>query len=185
MSGVGLPGAVELGARAAAYRPQAQGEPWAATALILGGNRDGPAILLIRRTTRAGDRWSGHMALPGGKRDPGEDAAATAVRETFEEVGIALASPAGRLDDQRGRSSSARVATFVFTVDGLPAPVPEPLEVDEVLWIPVWRLLDPASEAVHRWGGVVPAPAWQIDGATIWGLTHRILLHFFEVTRLL
>ena len=103
------------------------------------------------------------MALPGGKRDPGEQPAATAVRETYEEVAIALDQPLGRLDDQFGRSTSKRVATFVFAVEGLPAPVPEPLEVQEAIWIPLQRLLDPASHGTYRWGGIVPAPALRID----------------------
>ncbi|MEP6687797.1 MAG: NUDIX domain-containing protein, partial [Gemmatimonadales bacterium] len=60
------------------------------------------AVLLIRRADRAGDPWSGHMALPGGRREETDpDLVATAVRETFEEVGLSLA-PAdllGSLDD--------------------------------------------------------------------------------------
>ena len=51
-----------------------------------------PEILFIKRASRRGDRWTGHVALPGGRRDPGDaDDAAAAVRETAEEVGIALA----------------------------------------------------------------------------------------------
>jgi 8-oxo-dGTP pyrophosphatase MutT (NUDIX family) len=49
-------------------------------------------ILFIKRAGRAGDRWSGHVALPGGKRDP-QDASdrVAAIRETQEEVGLDLA----------------------------------------------------------------------------------------------
>jgi 8-oxo-dGTP pyrophosphatase MutT (NUDIX family) len=50
-----------------------------------------PEILFIKRAGRAGDRWSGHTALPGGKRDPADvDDRAAAVRETQEEVGLDL-----------------------------------------------------------------------------------------------
>lgn len=50
-----------------------------------------PEVLFIKRAARSGDRWTSHVALPGGKRDP-EDASdkATAIRETMEEVGINL-----------------------------------------------------------------------------------------------
>ncbi len=180
-----LPAAAVLAARTASYRARAGSDPWAATALVLGDGTNGPELLVIRRTTRAGDRWSGHMALPGGKRDPGEEPAATAVREAYEEVAIALDQPLGRLDDHFGRSTSKRVATFVFAVEGLPSPVPGPLEVEEAIWVPLRRLLDPESHGTFRWGGIVPAPAWQIDDATIWGLTHRIVTHFLEVADLL
>jgi hypothetical protein len=50
-----------------------------------------PEILFIKRATRVGDKWNGHVALPGGKRDPEDaDDAVTAMREALEEVGIDL-----------------------------------------------------------------------------------------------
>lgn len=50
-----------------------------------------PEILFIKRAARPGDRWDGHVALPGGKRDVDDaDDRAVAVRETWEEVGIDL-----------------------------------------------------------------------------------------------
>jgi len=32
--------------------------------------KDGVSVLMIRRADREGDPWSGHMAFPGGRRDP-------------------------------------------------------------------------------------------------------------------
>lgn len=50
-----------------------------------------PEVLFIKRASRKGDRWTGHVALPGGGRDPEDaDDHATAIRETSEEVGIDL-----------------------------------------------------------------------------------------------
>ncbi len=50
-----------------------------------------PEVLLIKRAARAGDRWTSHIALPGGKRD-NEDShdRATGERETREETGLEL-----------------------------------------------------------------------------------------------
>jgi 8-oxo-dGTP pyrophosphatase MutT (NUDIX family) len=52
--------------------------------------RQGDAeILFIKRAARVGDRWTSHVALPGGKRDPEDlDDRHAAVRETSEEVGL-------------------------------------------------------------------------------------------------
>jgi len=50
-----------------------------------------PELLFIKRAPRIGDKWNGHVALPGGKRDPEDaDDQVTAVREAMEEVGIDL-----------------------------------------------------------------------------------------------
>lgn len=50
-----------------------------------------PEVLFIKRASRVGDRWTGHVALPGGKRDPEDaDDRAAAIRETSEEVGLDL-----------------------------------------------------------------------------------------------
>jgi 8-oxo-dGTP pyrophosphatase MutT (NUDIX family) len=53
-----------------------------------------PEVVFIKRAAREGDRWTSHVALPGGKRDPeDEDDKAVAIRETDEEIGLDLTSP--------------------------------------------------------------------------------------------
>lgn len=48
-------------------------------------------LIFIKRAARKGDRWTSHIALPGGRRDPEDaDDQAAAVREAAEEVGIHL-----------------------------------------------------------------------------------------------
>lgn len=50
-----------------------------------------PELLFIKRASRVGDKWTGHVALPGGKRDAEDaDDGVTAVREAMEEVGVDL-----------------------------------------------------------------------------------------------
>lgn len=50
-----------------------------------------PEVLFIKRASRVGDRWTGHVALPGGKRDPEDaDDRAAAIREASEEIGLDL-----------------------------------------------------------------------------------------------
>ena len=61
-------------------------------------------ILYIRRNFHPKDRWSAHLAFPGGRREPGETEKETAEREVLEEVGLDLKSSnfklLGRLDDR-------------------------------------------------------------------------------------
>jgi 8-oxo-dGTP pyrophosphatase MutT (NUDIX family) len=149
---------------------------WAATALVAAPGEDGPEIAFIQRPTRDGDRWSGQMALPGGKRDPEDpDAVATAVREAHEEVGLELGVPIGRLDDVRGRVLSGSVATFVFALEDRPALQPAPGEVEAALWIPLGTLLSAEAAFRYAWGGVGRFPAIRHGEHVIWGLTHQIV----------
>src|SRR4051812_3842337 len=55
----------------------------AAVAAILRDAAEGPEILFIRRAEHPQDPWSGHMAFPGGREEPGDaDLLETAIRET-------------------------------------------------------------------------------------------------------
>lgn len=67
----------------------------ASVALVVARCRTSPpAMLFIQRAARKGDRWSAHIALPGGRREHADaDDRACAERETLEEVGLDLASP--------------------------------------------------------------------------------------------
>ena len=146
----------------------------AATALVLadlgGGDAD---VLFIERVSRPGDRWSGQMALPGGKRDPGDpDLEATAVRETAEEVGIVLPPAIGRLDDLRDRSGRrGRVATTVHVLEGRRPTVPEPGEVASVVWISLAHLFHPSSSTRYWHGPIGPFAGIRYGDHTVWGLT--------------
>lgn len=62
-------------------------------------------LFYIQRTSREGDKWSGHVAFPGGKKEQTDcDDQATAARESLEEVGFDLTSSdflyLGCLDDR-------------------------------------------------------------------------------------
>ena len=122
-----------------------------------------PELLFIKRAGRAGDRWSGHVALPGGKRDPEDkNDLAAAIRETREEVGLDLDSAAclraGNLPERLVTTSWGRdvlmvLCPFIFVLTGQNVPVvqPQPTEVAAIHWVSLRALLSPtlrASEAV-------------------------------------
>jgi 8-oxo-dGTP pyrophosphatase MutT (NUDIX family) len=179
-------GPLDLGVvrhRVAAYRPRAKPDAhrdlWAATAMLVAPGSGGPArpdILFIQRPQRPGDRWSGQMALPGGKRDPTDASALdAALREAREEVGLELGEPVGRLDDVRGRALRRFVATYVFTLDERPTVVPAPAEVAAAVWVPLDRLLSAEAAFRYTYGAVGRFAAIRHGEHVIWGLTHRIV----------
>ena len=72
-------------------------------ALVLRDAERGMELLFIRRAEDPKDPWSGQIAFPGGRAEPGDDhLQATAVRETLEETRLDLASAGeclGALDE--------------------------------------------------------------------------------------
>src|SRR5215467_6106120 len=90
---------IEYIARRLAARTDADAPPEpeareAAVAIILRASARGPRstdVLFIRRAEKSGDPWSGHMAFPGGHRDPEDRTLLDAsIRETDEEIGVQL-----------------------------------------------------------------------------------------------
>lgn len=152
-------------------------------------------VLLIRRSERPGDPWSGHVAFPGGRIDPGDASPrAAAVRETMEEVGLDLlrhGRPLGALSPQpavgRGRRVGFDIHPFVYAVEPEHPPlVPDPSEVSTTLWVPMAFLADRAQRSIyrHRHEEVVyELPCYRYEGHLIWGLTLRMLDELVDVGR--
>lgn len=177
-------------------RPPVRGprDPSLAEAAVLLAVRatDPLELLLIERAEKEGDPWSGHMALPGGRREPDDrDLLATALRETMEETRIQVPQEAvlGALDEVRPsvrRRFSIMIAPFVAVVPAHTTAVPAPAEVETALWVPLPHLA--SEEAVDEIlieleEESLSFPALSYQDYIIWGLTHRILTRFMEVAK--
>ena len=163
----------------------------AAVALIFRSGEDGaPELLFIKRADYPGDPWSGQVAFPGGREEPGDTSLAdTAARETREEIGIDLSRDGtfiGTLDDLRPRINrlpDVIVRPYVVLLDRY-----EPLilsqEVALAFWIPLSALKNADSwreTPVLARGVQINTRAFHHQGHIVWGMTERILGQLLEL----
>ena len=149
-------------------------------------------ILLIKRAEYETDPWSGHMALPGGRRDAtDDDLLHTALREAREEVGIEVLRDAhliGGLDEVSPRNPRLPpfiITPYVFGVHPDSTPVIDTREVEAAIWVPVSALRDKSSASeilISLEGTSRSFPSFKYGEYIIWGLTHRIISQFLEIS---
>ena len=110
-------------------------------------------VILTKRTTLV-TLNQGQISFPGGGRERADqDLLATALRESFEEIGLdpRRVEIFGRIDDFWTRNGQILVAGFVGLIDPLASPYPwrpAETEVAEILEVPVRHLLDPLNLTV-------------------------------------
>ncbi|MGL6072373.1 CoA pyrophosphatase [Craterilacuibacter sp.] len=161
----GFPGHVELRA--------------AAVLIPIVWHADGPAILLTRRTEHLKSH-AGQISFPGGKVDASdENVVAAALREAWEEVGLApdQVLVAGEMEVYPTLSGFA-IHPVVAIVPPPLSLVAEPGEVAEIFELPLARLLDLSAYQVHAFnrGGVIGEYYALTEGERfIWGATAGML----------
>ena len=165
-----------------------QRPPAEAAVLVPIVQRERPTVLLTERTAHLSTH-KGQVAFPGGRSDPEDlDAAATALRETHEEVGL----EAGSVEVLGQLPIYVTGSSFIVTpVVALVRPdfvlAPNPDEVADVFEVPLDFLLNPAHHERHalEWQGLRRewfAMPYQ-DGARqryIWGATAAMLRNFYR-----
>ena len=157
-----------------------------AAVMILLFQKDKELSLLLTVRTNDVETHKGQISCPGGMRDESDsDFAATALRETEEELGIPEKSIEilGMTDDHPTPTK------FIITpVVGYTASVPKTVmntsEVAEVFDVPLSVFIEKknARSEERLWQGNT-YNVWYFDykGYTIWGATAMLLVNFAEI----
>jgi len=164
-----------------------EGLPRAAVLLPLYEARGDLHVLFTRRSEMV-EHHKGQISFPGGAYDETDpDLRFTAVRETWEEIGVAMdhVEVIGQLDEMV-TVSNFLVRPFVGRITQ-PAPYPfvhSEIEVAEILEVPLSHLRDEsnvvAEPRIYQ-GRQIVAYSFHWRDHVIWGATARILKQFLEL----
>lgn len=174
------------------YTPRKVDQPTAAPAAVLilvctGAGE--PRVVFTERTHQV-EHHKGQISFPGGACDDDDESVeVTALRETYEEIGVDPKDVRilGQLDDMV-TVSNFRVTPFVGAVAceiAYEYNVNDD-EVATVVEVPLGHLLDEQNmelEVRQHNGREVLVPAFVYDGHRIWGATARMLHQLIELLR--
>ena len=156
----------------------------AVSVVIVGDGEARASVLLTRRPTHL-NRHGGQFALPGGRLDQGEGVIDAALRELHEELGLELDHTAviGRLDDYPTRSGF-RISPVVLWGGNAPRLKPDPNEVARVFHIPLGELDHPdLPQTTETDAGEHPVLSVRLPtaGGSVYAPTAAVLYQFREV----
>jgi 8-oxo-dGTP pyrophosphatase MutT (NUDIX family) len=151
--------------------------------------KDGRYWILFMRRTHTVEYHKGEVSFPGGSVDAGDTSLEqTALRETFEEVGIRGEDIEilGQLDDMLTATSRFIVHPFVGIVPFPYAFTLNKREVDYLIEVPLRFFLEdarPQFVTMSYDGESFETPAFIYKNTIIWGATQRILDNFLGLIK--
>ena len=143
-------------------------------------------IVFIRKPFHNGVH-GGQISLPGGRIEESDTSSFyAALRETDEEIGVKPEDVTilGSLSSLFVPASRFLVFPVVGYVDFKPEFQPSPDEVQQIIEVPLQKLLDPdniGTKVLIKDCKPFKAPAFNVDDHLIWGATAMILSEFVEV----
>ena len=162
-----------------------EGLPQASVLLALTESSD-PQLIFTLRSKKVSSH-GGEVAFPGGmKEDSDKDLKETAIRESYEEIGLEphRVTIFGRLDTPVSRFNIS-VTPYVGSVSEDILLNDNSDEIDSIFRVPISFFLEDnrlRNDPIKRDGKVFYIPAYKYDSYIIWGLTAMITVNFLNVT---
>jgi 8-oxo-dGTP pyrophosphatase MutT (NUDIX family) len=158
--------------------------------LLLLYDHQGELHLVLTRRRDDMNSHAGQVSFPGGRQEVGETLVETALRETYEEVGVlpSAVTILGELTTIWIPPSDFQVHPFVgWMRDGVrPSFLPAQTEVAELLEVPLSHLLNPGNRkegVIERQNLRMTVPYFDVAGHMVWGATAVMLSEFLERLR--
>jgi len=149
-------------------------------------NQDQVWLLFTKRANTV-EHHKGEISFPGGRVDVHDSTwEHTAVRETFEEIGVKEEhiEILGQLDDMTTLTTQFIIHPFVGIIPYPYSFQVNAREVEQVIEIPLRFFFDrsqPEAHSIEYQGDCLEVPAFIYGDAVIWGATERILEHFVNL----
>ncbi|MEX2639566.1 MAG: CoA pyrophosphatase [Balneolales bacterium] len=128
----------------------------------------------------------GQISFPGGRRETNETPVETALRETYEEVGIEpeRISVLGSLSPLYVPPSNNVIDPVTGYIDKIPRLKIQETEVSEAFTISLEELYSGASKQRESWllrGKKYAVPYWNVHSTPLWGATAMITSEIMEL----
>jgi 8-oxo-dGTP pyrophosphatase MutT (NUDIX family) len=158
----------------------------ASAVLVALFEEDGLARVVLTRRSAELRTHRGQVSFPGGRIDPGEDAAAGALREANEEIGIdpGAVEIVGWLHPLYTLNATL-ILPVVGVLAGRPVTSPNPDEVARVFDVTLAALVADGAyrsdlwDPYEAWSSTGPQPRelwfFDVEGERVWGATARML----------
>lgn len=143
-------------------------------------DENGIHIPLMKRTEYKGAH-SGQISFPGGKlENHDENLIQTALREAEEEIGVPpeQIEVLGNLSEMFIVASNFKVLPTVAMMESKPEFIPDPIEVQELIPMPLTALKDEKLRKVkemHFPPYKIFSPYYEVRGEVVWGATAMML----------
>lgn len=162
-----------------ARRPvQQAGKARIGAVLLMLYERQNEAHIVFAKRPQTLKHHAGQVAFPGGRNEPEETFDETALRETYEEIGIPPEQILllGQLTPIYIPPSDFQVYPFVGWHREKPNFIPSADEVELILEVPLAHFQNPQNRVLDEW----TYPFFRVDEHKVWGGTAVMLNEFVE-----